>query len=137
MGDGYLFVYGTLRRGFKHPMANVLARQADFVGLGKFQGQLYDLGSYPGVKPSRRIADVVVGDVYRLHIPVQLLSQFDRYEDYDPGDPAQSLYLRQSAPILMNDGRSLYAWIYIYNRSTPGHRLIESGDYLQYLQDNL
>ena len=50
--QAHLFVYGTLRRGFRHLMADLLAEQAEFVGEGVFQGRLYDLGSYPGVTAS-------------------------------------------------------------------------------------
>lgn len=135
MNDQYLFVYGTLRRGFEHPLTHLLARQAHFVGRGRFQGRLYDLGSYPGVQSSCHAADVVIGDVYRLYALLQLLATLDHYEKYDPDNPTQSLYLRQNVPIVMEDGRSFHAWIYTYNRPTQGHRLIESGDYLQYLSE--
>ena len=47
----YLFVYGTLRRGGGAPLSKLLGQQADLVGLGTFQGKLYDLGYYPGVVP--------------------------------------------------------------------------------------
>ncbi len=134
MSDDYLFVYGTLRRGFENPMAELLARQADFVGLGHFQGRLYDLGSYPGVEASFRSADTVVGDVYRLRRPRYLLNQFDRYEGYDSRNQARSLYLRQNVVITMAEGQTRSAWIYLYNRPLHRSKLIEAGDYLAYLR---
>ncbi len=129
----YLFVYGTLRRGFSHRMANVLAQDAEFVGLGTVQGRLYDLGSYPGVTLSLRTTDNVLGDVYKLRSRNQTLARLDRYEGYDPARPTRSLYVRKSVPISMTDGRSIQAWVYLYNRPVQGCELIESGDYLQYL----
>lgn len=134
MSDEHLFVYGTLRRGFEHPMADLLARQADYVGLGRFQGYLYDLGSYPGVKIAPHATDIVVGDVYRLSRPRYLLKQFDRYEGYNPRKPAWSPYLRQRVSITMAEGQTLSAWIYLYNRPIHHYKLIEAGDYLAYLR---
>ena len=32
MTSDLLFVYGTLMRGFDHPMAQLLSRSADFIG---------------------------------------------------------------------------------------------------------
>ena len=134
MSGDCLFVYGTLRRGFEHPMADLLARQADFIGRGIFQGKLYNLGSYPGVKTSHRSTDSVVGDVYCLRFP-HLLEQFDRYEGYDPDDPAQSMYLRRTVSITLTNGQTLFAWIYLYNLPIYRYKLIKSGDYLTYLKD--
>ena len=36
-----LFVYGTLMRGFDHPMAQLLSRSADFIGEARCRGRLY------------------------------------------------------------------------------------------------
>lgn len=130
----YLFVYGTLRRGFKHPLARRLAYQADFTGLGQFQGRLYDLGSYPGLIVSDQAEDRVVGDLYRLYRPDQILKILDKYEAHYPADPARSLYLRQCLPVEAEQGQTIWTWVYIYNRPVQGYRLIASGDYLHYLQ---
>src|ERR1044071_5082105 len=91
----YLFVYGTLRRGGGAPLSKLLSERADLVGLGTFQGKLYDLGQYPGVIPSSNPADAVIGEIYVLHPDHSLLPILDAYEDYQPDQPKQSLYLRQ------------------------------------------
>jgi gamma-glutamylcyclotransferase (GGCT)/AIG2-like uncharacterized protein YtfP len=129
----HLFVYGTLRRSFQHPLAELLARHAKFVGRGIFQGRLYDLGSYPGVISSDNAADRVHGDVYELHQASRLLGQLDYYEEYHPGRPQQSLYLRKAVSIAVPAQPPLQAWIYLYNRSIQNQTWIESGDYLAYL----
>ena len=41
MTSDLLFVYGTLMRGFDHPMAHLLSRSADFIGEGGGCVRLY------------------------------------------------------------------------------------------------
>ena len=40
MTSDHLFVYGTLMRGFDHPMAKLLSRSADFIGEARCRGRL-------------------------------------------------------------------------------------------------
>ena len=50
MTSDRLFVYGTLMRGFDHPMAQLLSRQAaDFIGEARCRGRLYLVKHYPGL----------------------------------------------------------------------------------------
>jgi len=64
-----LFVYGTLMRGFEHPMAQLLSRSAELIGEARCQGRLYLVKHYPGLLLSDDPADVVFGDLYRLRAP--------------------------------------------------------------------
>ena len=57
-----LFVYGTLMRGFDHPMAQLLSRSADFLGTATCRGRLYLIKHYPGLVLSDDPADVVFAD---------------------------------------------------------------------------
>jgi len=62
-----LFVYGTLMRGFDHPMARLLSRNADFLGEARCRGRLYRMEHhrikyYPGLVLSDDPADVVFGE---------------------------------------------------------------------------
>ena len=41
MTSDHLFVYGTLMRGFDHPMARLLSRNAEFLGEARCRGRLY------------------------------------------------------------------------------------------------
>ena len=52
-----LFVYGTLMRGFDHPMAKLLSRSADFIGEATCRGRLYLIKHYPGLVLSDDPAD--------------------------------------------------------------------------------
>jgi gamma-glutamylcyclotransferase (GGCT)/AIG2-like uncharacterized protein YtfP len=129
----HLFVYGTLRRGFNHPLAQHLARQAHFVGLGCVPGRLYDLGDYPGLVLPGQPTDRVLGDVYALDRPGQLLSLLDEYEEYNPLEPFHSLYLREAVTITLLAGGSRQGWLYRFNRPVKPFKYIPSGDYLSYL----
>src|SRR5712664_1262868 len=80
MNSNRLFVYGTLMRGFDHPMAQLLSRGADFIGEARCQGRLYLVKHYPGLVLSDDPADVVFGELYRLRAPDELLREFDMYE---------------------------------------------------------
>ena len=112
----HLFVYGTLMRRFRHPMAALLAAQADFVGEGRYAGRLYRVAHYPGVVPSQRSEDVVFGDIYRLRHPTRLLQRLDVYEgaSFQSRKPVQ--YVRALQTVTTGDGEALEAFVYLYNR---------------------
>ena len=90
-----LFVYGTLMRGFDHPMARLLAANADFIGDAHCRGQLYLVKHYPGLVLSDDPADVVHGELYRLRARDEMLHEFDMYEACGEGFPQPTEYLRQ------------------------------------------
>lgn len=127
----YLFVYGTLRRAAGHPMARLLAVHGEFAGAARYAGRLFDLGPYPAAVPAADAGRGVVGDLYRLSAPRNLLRLLDRYEGCtDSRDPANA-YRRERVPVTGPDGTPREAWIYLYNRPTHGLPLIASGDYLR------
>ena len=59
-----LFVYGTLMRGFDHPMAQLLSRSADYLGEARCQGRLYLIKHYPGLLLSDDPSEIVFGELY-------------------------------------------------------------------------
>ena len=59
-----LFVYGTLMRGFDHPMAKLLAANADFLGDATCRGKLYLVRHYPGLVLSDEANDIVHGELF-------------------------------------------------------------------------
>jgi gamma-glutamylcyclotransferase (GGCT)/AIG2-like uncharacterized protein YtfP len=126
-----LFVYGTLMRGFDHPMAKLLSRSADFIGEARCRGRLYLVKHYPGLLRSDDAADCVFGEVYRLRARDELLREFDMYEACGEGFPPPTEYLRQLLPVTMQDGSASEAWTYIYNWPVTGLPRIVSGKFLQ------
>jgi len=73
-----LFVYGTLMRGFDHPMAQLLSRSADFLGIATCRGRLYLIKHYPGLVLSDDAGDIVFGELYRLRDRDALLADVAR-----------------------------------------------------------
>src|SRR6266403_451182 len=98
-----LFVYGTLMRGFDHPMAKLLSRSAEFCGEARCRGRLYLVKHYPGLVLSDDADDVVFGELYRLRQLEESFALFDEYEGCGPG-VASPQYLRQVLPVTLDDG---------------------------------
>ena len=131
MNSNRLFVYGTLMRGFDHPMAQLLSRSADFIGEARCQGRLYLVKHYPGLVLSGDSADVVFGELYRLRAPGELLREFDMYEACGEGFAEPTEYVRQMLPVT-SEGRSVdEAWTYLYNWPVAHLPRIVSGRFLE------
>lgn len=128
MASARLFVYGTLRRGFSsHEMLRTL--RARFLAKGHVHGKLYDLGDYPGAVSSERDADQVVGEVYVLTNPARAFSVLDRFEAYDAGNLALSLFERKETTVTLAGSEHVQSWIYWLRKSRWLVRPVPSGDY--------
>jgi gamma-glutamylcyclotransferase (GGCT)/AIG2-like uncharacterized protein YtfP len=123
----HLFVYGTLLSGAGHSMHRVLARGAELVGEGFFNGRLYRVGPYPGAIPSSEPHDRVFGEVYRLREAADLLFKLDEYEGCRPTAVAPAEYVRTTARIALTNETIVHAWIYVYNKPIHGLERIRSG----------
>jgi gamma-glutamylcyclotransferase (GGCT)/AIG2-like uncharacterized protein YtfP len=77
MISDHLFVYGTLMRGFDHPMARLLSANADFLGQAQCRGRLYLVKHYPGLLLSEDASDIAFGELFRLRERDALLREFD------------------------------------------------------------
>ena len=130
-GSDRLFVYGTLMRGFDHPMAALLSRSADYLGEATCRGRLYLIKHYPGLLLSDDSVDVVFGELYRLRQPEALLREFDMYEACGEGFAEPTEYLRQLLPVTLADETASEAWTYIYNWPVTGLPRIASGRFLE------
>jgi gamma-glutamylcyclotransferase (GGCT)/AIG2-like uncharacterized protein YtfP len=131
MTSDRLFVYGTLMRGFDHPMAKLLRQAADFIGEARCQGRLYRIKHYPGLVLSDDADDVVFGEVYRLRRPNELLREFDMYEACGEGFAEPTEYIRQMLPVTLGDGAVGEAWTYIYNWPVAHLPRIASGRFAE------
>jgi gamma-glutamylcyclotransferase (GGCT)/AIG2-like uncharacterized protein YtfP len=128
MSGDYLFVYGTLGSGADNDMSQLLARNAVFVDYAVFQGRLYRVGHYPGAVPSDDPGHRIPGEIYRLQDAGNLWPCLDSYEGCGPEFPEPNEYLRQCREVRLGSGKSINAWIYLYNRPTGGLELIECRD---------
>jgi gamma-glutamylcyclotransferase (GGCT)/AIG2-like uncharacterized protein YtfP len=126
MPSSYLFVYGTLKSTYQHPMHQSLLRYAMYAGEGFFMGKLYRIDWYPGMVASDNEQDKVFGELYEIVNEQALFELLDEYEDYRPADEDTSDYLRRKVTIYKNK-TPLEAWTYLYNKSVMGLEVLVSG----------
>jgi gamma-glutamylcyclotransferase (GGCT)/AIG2-like uncharacterized protein YtfP len=126
-----LFVYGTLMRGFDHPMAKLLAANADFLGEATCRGRLYLVRHYPGLVLSDDANDIVHGELFRLRVREAMLAEFDMYEACGEGFAPPTEYVRQMLAVRVADGSSSEAWTYVYNWPVTELPRIASGRFLE------
>jgi len=124
----YLFVYGTLMSGARHPMHDVLTRAAQRVGDGFVHGRLYDLGRYPGLVLSASADDKVFGEVYRLRDD-GVLRVLDDYEGCGEGAAEPTEYVRRIAAVTAAVCAVIDPEAIIYNRDASALAPIASGRY--------
>ena len=140
MTSDHLFVYGTLMRGFDHPMAQLLSRGADFIGEARCRGRLYLVRHYPGLVLSDEADDVVFGELFRLRQPAELLREFDMYEACGEGFAEPTEYIRQMLAVTREGEAAepasteapIQALTYIYNWPVTGLPRIASGRFLEH-----
>ncbi len=132
MTSDRLFVYGTLMRGFDHPMARLLAAHADFLGTATCRGRLVLVKHYPGLLLSEASADIVHGELFRLRVPDELLRELDMYEACGEGFPEPTEYLRALIAVTRTDGMAEQAWTYVYNWPVTDLPVIASGNFLEH-----
>lgn len=131
MSPTYLFVYGSLLTGSGLPVVDrLLPWYGDDLGAAAMRGRLYRLSGYPGALPFGGRGDRVFGRVFRLRGFRRVIRRLDAYEAYFPQRPAASEFIRAVTVVtLLDPGRRVPAWVYLYNGSVRGRRRIYSGDY--------
>ena len=129
-----LFVYGSLRSGFKSPVYEYISRFFKFIGEAKVKGKLYDMGSYPAGVATTDEA-YIVGELYQAineHEFSWAIGQLDDYEGVSVEADEIQLYRREITDVISN-GQTTKAWIYWFNGEVSGKPVIESGDMMEYL----
>lgn len=128
------FFYGTLLDGSDNPVARYIHSLLEPVGPAQVAGELHAIpdpqGWFPALLPGQ---GAVQGKLYRTraHFTHADLARMDAYEDFDPADPAASLYLRQT--LLLAGGGEAQA--YVWNRALPeGSQLIPQGSFRDWLK---
>ena len=133
MNTERLFVYGTLRDGYRNPFAQSLQEGAARCGRAIMPGALYLGGDasflYPKAAYRPETAEWVQGEVYELHGDgALLLAALDRYEGVGPGFPEPQEYVRRRVWVQM-EGRSVETWCYVMNEEVDETRRIVGGDF--------
>ena len=116
-----VFVYGTLRSGCALSMSARFP-SSKFIADAQVSGRLYDLGQYPGLLLDESDS-TVIGEVFE--VDDLTLNKLDDFE-------SSSQYVRKPVEISLNNDRTA-CWVYEPNPEfySP-HRLIESGDWIEY-----
>jgi gamma-glutamylcyclotransferase (GGCT)/AIG2-like uncharacterized protein YtfP len=130
-----VFVYGSLRSGFKSPAYEYISRYFTLVGEAKVKGELFDMGTYPAAIPSAE-NKFVKGELYRITHEKEFdwaMGQLDDYEGVNVGFDEVQLYRKELTEVFIND-HSTHAWIYWYNGDVSGKQPIPSGDMIEYLK---
>jgi len=129
-----LFTYGTLRRAAGNAAHRLLADSAELVGYGVVQGRLYQATGFPVLVPDPQGA-AVTGEVYRVFAPQAMFVRLDQYEGFDAASPDTSEFRRDLVSVTMNDGRTVTAWAYVYQRPLFDLQPIPHGDYAKFLRE--
>ena len=85
------------------------------------QGRLYGVRDYPGAIVSSNPDERVVGEIYRLHNAVAMLSSLDEYEGAE--------YERVMVDAQLASGETTRAWVYLYRLPVDEAKRIKSGDF--------
>jgi len=130
-----IFVYGSLRSGFRNPAYEYLTRYFKYSGEALVKGKFFDAGSYP-VALSTNDEHFILGELYNMNSEEEFswaFTQLDDYEGLNVEVGETPLYKRSLVEVYQN-GETQIAWIYWYNQSIDGMPEIETGDVMRYLQ---
>jgi gamma-glutamylcyclotransferase (GGCT)/AIG2-like uncharacterized protein YtfP len=123
-GRHHLAVYGSLRAGHALPDTPAALRPLLLdAGPCVIAGELFDLGSYPGLVAGE---GRVVGELFELVDAARALALLDDYEGYRAADPEGSQYLRRRVVLL---APAIEAWVYVFNGTPDAAARIPSGDW--------
>jgi gamma-glutamylcyclotransferase (GGCT)/AIG2-like uncharacterized protein YtfP len=119
-----LFAYGTLMTGFAR---RPLLKGGVLEARGRIRGTLFDFGEYPGV--TLEGTGWVRGELYRVPEMARRLPALDEAEGFHPTDEPGSLFVRRRVAVLIGDGSTREAWVYVYNGPAGQGSRIDSGDW--------
>ena len=130
-----LFVYGSLRSGFRNAAYQYLARYFRLIGEATVKGKLYDMGQYAAAIATDD-ERFIHGELYEIKEPLEFdwaMAQIDDYEGVNVEAGEVSLYKREVVSAYLN-GSECKTWIYWFSGETAGNPEVMSGDMMQYLQ---
>jgi gamma-glutamylcyclotransferase (GGCT)/AIG2-like uncharacterized protein YtfP len=131
-----LFVYGSLRVGFRNPAYGYLTKYFHFLGEGIVKGRFYFNGYVPVAVPSEDEEKFITGDLYELNEPEDfdwVIVQLDDYEGLNVEAGERPLYKRELVTVLHNV-QPAQAWIYWFNGSIDNMTELDAGEVAKYLQ---
>jgi gamma-glutamylcyclotransferase (GGCT)/AIG2-like uncharacterized protein YtfP len=133
--SSYLFVYGSLLRGFHSEAYQYISQYFEFAGAATVKGLLFDMGDFPAAVETDG-DHFVKGELYKLKQDDSYnwaFGQLDDYEGVVVEADEQQLYKRALVKAWCNNTEYI-SWIYWYNAGVAGKPVIASGDVLEYLK---
>lgn len=127
-----VFFYGTLMGGFDRRRRAGIDTRMTFLGRGRIEADLFDLGLFPAAVPAP--GHHVWGEVYEVDDDATVMARLDEIEGYQPAEPDSSLYTRTAVPVEFESGDVDTVWVYFYNAPLGQAERIASGDYLDHLR---
>jgi len=131
-----LFVYGSLRSGFRSQAYEYISRYFNLIDAAKVKGKLFDMGSYPAAIPCTD-DHFIVGELYEIRDESEFswaIGQLDDYEGVNVESDEVQLYRRELSEIVIQD-KKITAWMYWFNGDVSGKAEILSGDVIEYMQE--
>lgn len=105
-----------------------LAAAARLLGPASIGGLLFDVGPYPAAVLTSTGRERIFGELWQLPRRCQwLFDVLDRYEGCAPDAPKPHAYERRKVQVLRQDGGTVTAWIYAWNRPLDIMPRIEGG----------
>src|SRR4051794_26293550 len=132
----YLFVYGSLRKGFHHPAYEYVSSYFTFVTESKVKGRLYDLGEHPAAIPTTD-ENYIKGELYEAKNAedfVWAIEQLDVYEGVDAEEGEGEPLFKRELTEATHGNTTITAWIYWYNKSLANHNFIPTGDIMDVVE---
>ncbi|MGD8370272.1 MAG: gamma-glutamylcyclotransferase [Syntrophobacterales bacterium] len=126
--SGYVFVYGSLKRGEPlYFLEDIQDFRLEVLPAKVRGGLLYNLGLFPGMILKSN-GGAVMGEVHRFLKIETVLGILDQVEEYYGEEDPHNLYRRvKYRAELLDGGGSVSCWLYEYVGPLEGAELIESG----------
>ncbi len=130
-----IFVYGSLRSGFRNPAYEYLTRYFNYSGEALVKGKFFDAGSHPVALPTNE-EHFILGELYTMISEDEFSWAFEQLDDYEGlhVEAGETPLYRRSLVEVTQNGETQTAWIYWYNKSIEGMPELETGDVMRYLQ---
>jgi gamma-glutamylcyclotransferase (GGCT)/AIG2-like uncharacterized protein YtfP len=130
-----LFVYGSLRSGFRNPAYQYLSDYFSLIGEAVVRGKFYNNGEYPVAIPVEG-DHFITGELYVAKNTDGFewaIAQLDDYEGLNV-EPGEKPWYKREQVIVYKDGQPSTSWIYWYNGNVDHMAEIEVGDIMKYIQ---
>lgn len=125
----HLFVYGSLRQGFKSDAYQYISQYFTFVANATVAGKLVHNGNYPlGVTSNN--GEKIIGELYCITNTANYewaYAQLDDYEGVIVEANETPAYIKATATAYYNN-TEVQCILYWYNGNTDGMAVIPSGD---------